>query len=143
LYAYVDADPIDFYDPEGLRKSGAGGKGGGHHKNPGTGKSVPNCPPCASGTDKRSFDYTGAKNVYELSSGGAVHKVGIGSGESDSRCRSQARRLSRSTGKQWDCNVIKFICGTQAAEKYEHNRQTGLRSSNNPLNLNQPRRRAR
>jgi len=134
-YAYVESDPLGSIDPTGERRYGGFGSAGS--------KASPNCGPC-NGKDKRSHEYNGQKNVYELvSPSGVIHKVGVGSGPGLGRCEVQARALGRATQQVWTCRLVANTCGTKAAESLEFLRQLDLRMRGHALPGNQPRPRPR
>ncbi|GAB3390632.1 RHS repeat-associated core domain-containing protein [Lysobacter fragariae] len=137
-YNYVGSEPLWYIDPNGEK-----GLSLGPAARRIDGKNKPDCSPCSK--DKRSHDYKGLKNVYQLQrqSDGMIFKIGIGSGESLSRCEGQRRLLERTTKQDYKCVPLKFICGTEAAEAFEYMRQVDLRMRGNSLPGNQSRPRPR
>jgi RHS repeat-associated protein len=140
-YAYAGSDPLVWLDDGGLRRWRNGrGQSARGPQNAGV---TPKCDTCQ-GVNRNRNDYDGLTNVYSLRGpNGEIVKIGKGSGPDPKRCETQARRMRRSTGMQFECEIRRFFCGTLDATKYEDQLQDRLRRLGNSLPGNAPRPRPR
>jgi RHS repeat-associated protein len=145
-YQYANLAPTAFFDDEAARAGSGRGGIGGSGRGGGSGRSakgaaangMPNCGGCSG--HKNSNDYEGLTHVYEMRGpNGEIHKIGKGSGEDAGRCEKQARKLNRTKGGGYSCQIRRFFCGTQDATNYETRLQDKLRGLGNSLPGNAPR----
>lgn len=130
-FNYVGLNSLSYADLLGLKRGPANNAS----------KNKPNCAPCPS-VRKNRHDYFGPKHAYQVrdKSSGEIHKVGVGSGHDDKsgRCKRQLDAIRASTGNlNFECETIKYMCGTKKIEQFEYARQTDLRSRGYALPGNQ------